>query len=314
MRALSISAVVLCAGLAVTYLGGCGGGNNSPTISPPVNAQVTVDWAARSRSVHSPSSALSVTFTIVEAGVTGRDVVFTVGRGPNTAAQTVTYSSPVTVVVGTWDLKAVFYAQANGQGSVVGTAAAPVTIPPNGKVALEIATTGVVASAAVVPNQGYYIGQSDDLQFSAADARGHLLALTQGSAFFTVTSGSSSLGLTTDGKATGLAGGTSMVTVTVDGKASPAVPVTVFNQPMPNVIVEPPSATVFPQVPVQFAAAVQHQAINGGTLTWYGTDQNGLFPGGYVGTYGVSAVYRINAPGHGAVGGGGTVNVINPEP
>src|SRR5207248_3102678 len=65
-----------------------------------------------------------------------------------------------------------------------------------------------------------------DLAITAKDAQGGLVAVSPGSATFTVASGSGSLQFT-NGQATGVSAGSAMVTASLDGKVSPAAAVSV---------------------------------------------------------------------------------------
>jgi peptidyl-prolyl cis-trans isomerase A (cyclophilin A) len=70
------------------------------------------------------------------------------------------------------------------------------------------------------------VGQTGDLTYSVLDANNATLAVTPGSAFYTVTSGTSYLTIS-NGQVQGVATGVATVTVTVDGKTSAPQAVTV---------------------------------------------------------------------------------------
>src|ERR1051325_2512961 len=97
--------------VAVMMLFGCGGGSG-PGGTANVNA--TIDWAARSRNLSAPSSALSATFTLTGAKPGGGDFSFTITRDSNPAAYTKSYTSHNQARVGTWPLHVRFYGTPDG--------------------------------------------------------------------------------------------------------------------------------------------------------------------------------------------------------
>src|SRR5205807_5444040 len=104
-------------------LAGCGGGASLPT--PPV--QATINWAARSRSIDAPSSALSVVLVLTKASPDGTDFKWTINRDTIPAGYAITYTSTNKAVVGTYPFTVSFYSQAGGGGSVVASASTTVT-------------------------------------------------------------------------------------------------------------------------------------------------------------------------------------------
>jgi probable HAF family extracellular repeat protein len=191
-----------------------GTGSGTPT---PV--KVTINWAARSRALSAPASALSAVITLKGAATNGGDFSFTVDRNPAPDAYSADYTSPSSARSGYWVLDVKFYAQAGGAGAVVGTAGAGVTIKSDGTGIGNIDTVGKVASVSVPAGQKLKIGQKVDLVFSARDAQGNVLAVTPGSAFWQVMSGQSALKFT-NGQAEGLDAGTASVTASVDNHTS----------------------------------------------------------------------------------------------
>lgn len=242
--------------------GGNGGGGAGGTTTTAV--QASVHWAARSRTLNAPSSALSMVATLHNAAPGGGDFAFTVNRDASPAAYTTTYTSTTLAKIGTWDFAARFYAGANGTGDVVGTASATVTITAAGTGIGDITTVGTVASVAVPANQTVAVGASKDLVFEARTASGSLLALSAGSAFFTLTGGSDKMSVTQSGLATGLAPGNANVTATVDGIASAAQTVAVTSSAV--VSISPSSPTIYVNGTQTFTATVTNAPTN--AVTW----------------------------------------------
>lgn len=216
--------------ITLSILLGCGGGGGGGGGGGQQGTQVrfTIRWAERSRNVAAPSSALSAVVTLKNARADGTDFVFTINRdASNTAAYTRTYTSVDFAMPGTWELGVRFFAQANGAGDVVGTAAANVTLAPDGTGIGDIATTGTVASVKVTENQTVFVGATKSLAYETRSADNALIAVTPGSVFFQVASGGDKLRITETQLAEGLAEGTATVRATVDGKTSPEASVAV---------------------------------------------------------------------------------------
>src|SRR5689334_2413445 len=91
--------------------GGGNGGGNAGTTTP---VRFSIDWGARSRTISAPSSALSATLTLANAGPAGGDFHFTVNRDPAPAAYTGNYTTTTRAKIGTWPLTVRFFALADG--------------------------------------------------------------------------------------------------------------------------------------------------------------------------------------------------------
>jgi hypothetical protein len=316
MRRLPTS-VVLAVSI-VLFISGCGGGSEpTPVVSAPAptaNVNVTVNWAARTRDVDALASALSAVFTLKAADPTGSDFSFTVNRDSAPAAYKKSYSSPRLAKLGTWDLAARFYAQPEGQGSVVGKIDAQINLTADGKGIGDFATTGAVASVAVAPNQTIPVGTPTDILFVAKDAGGADLALTPGAAKFQVVYGGDVLSINAQGQAVGAKPGTAPVNVTVDGKTSPDQQVTVGYQTA--VTLTPATATIFANGQVGFDVKVDGVPAQQTNVAWSvqeGDSAGFVSSGSYVapsapGTYHVVAASSYDATKRGVA----TVTVTGP--
>lgn len=258
-------------------LAGCGGGDSGGTEATPTptptatatpsataRAQVTVHWPARSRgTLNGLSSALSLRVTLVGASPSGQDAAFFVNRRTNPAAYAETFSAPADVLVGTWDLRIRFHAQPDGAGDVVGTADTRVTLAADGNLP-DITTTGLIRTVEVASGQNILVGERKDLSFTARGDGGTVIAVTPGSAFFTVMDGPDRLRIV-GGQAEGLLPGTASVTASVDGMDSPApVPVLVTSNATVTVTPNPAQVAINGVLPFQATVA---NAPNGG-VTW----------------------------------------------
>ena len=202
--------------------GGGGGGNDGPA---PVAATYSVEWAARARTA-GPSSALSVTFALLNAQ---NQSVVTDVRNRNTApaAYNATYTTTQKVKPGSYTARFTFHSGANGGGDVVASGSQAVTVG-NGGAVPSIAVAGTIATVEIAADQQITVGQTRDLTFTARTAGGQAVAVSAGSAFWAVTSGGQFATAGTNG-ITGTAPGTAQITVTVDGKTSAAVTVNIVD-------------------------------------------------------------------------------------
>jgi hypothetical protein len=217
----------LAFGLIATMLAGCGGSGGGGSTSTQT-ARVQIQWSARSRAVTGPASALSATITLANATPTGGNLSLLVNRRAQPPeAYTDTYLLGQ-AARGTHNLTVRFYAGPDATGAVVAEATGTLN---DGGVAT-VTTESTIKSVTVTPGQGVPAGMVADLGFSARDENGALVAITPGSAFWTVTGGSSFLQVDADGTATGLARGIAQVRATVDGVASDPTDVKVDADPM----------------------------------------------------------------------------------
>jgi outer membrane protein assembly factor BamB len=272
-------AVALICGIGVVFcsiLCGCGGSGSGTSRTTPV--KVDIQWAARSRVLSGPSSSLSAVVTLKQAGTSGGDFSFTVNRLTGPAAYTGSYTSATAARVGTWDLSAQFFAQADGAGSLVGTVAARVTIAGDGSGIPDIATVGTVASVEVPPSQSVNVGETKNLAFIAKGTNGTVLALSPGSAFFNVVTGSDKLGIS-NGQVQGLAFGSATVTATVDGKSSSAVTVLILD-PGGNGL----ASAIWPKHGKDLAGTAQGTGSGAvGTLKWHVPNSKPIYCGPTIG-------------------------------
>lgn len=236
----SIFLATVCVGLTLAGCGGSGGGGNTVTTSgssPAVGTatpRIAVDWPVRTRDLASPATALSVNVHLQSLTDQTISTDITGDRNSNLALHNETYSAPGAVKQGTYALTATFYAGAGETGTVVATASANVTVNSigalvgsDGVTMSQIGYTGVVASVQIPANQSVVVGANGQLTASAFDASGGLLAVTQGSFLYGLSSGSDVVSVSQDGVLTGLQAGTAVVTASIDGIKSPAATVSV---------------------------------------------------------------------------------------
>ena len=221
-------------------LGGCGGGgggtsggNNSGTnngtnpitsapvaqtpsqpSSAPSRASLTVLWAARSRAVSAPASALSVVVSVGgQSLIMNRDAA-------RLDAYSDTQNLPDALAAGSYPVSVVFYSQTNGAGSRVGAASRTVDVSGAAVDLGDFAVSGVIAGVEIAPKQSVSLGGSLDLAYTPVDASGAALAsITPGSGFINIVSGQNALQVQ-NGRLVGLAPGLAQVTVIVDGAES----------------------------------------------------------------------------------------------
>lgn len=208
---------LLLALLFVASCGGSGGGTGSPK-----NA-VQVSWPTRSRSPLSVelTSALSARFTFSRPGGSGAPSILNVNRPTAPEAALATYPLPSDFDPAMTSLTVAFFSQADQAGTEVGGASASLQIVDGVPKLDTITLSGTVKSVVVVPAVLPVGGPPTQLEFTAKDGQGNILALSSGSATWTQVSGGVVMGLTTAGMATPKTAGTSKVTVAVDGVTSP---------------------------------------------------------------------------------------------
>lgn len=200
-------------GLAAFLLAGCGGsGGSNPA---PRTANLQIDWAARSRAVTGPSSALSARVTLSAAAPNGGDLTLVVDRHADPAAYSQTYTVGQ-AKTGPHTLTVRFYAGANGTGDVVAVASGTL----NSDNSTTVTTTQSVKTVSVNAGQDVNTGDTEELMFAARAEGGALVAVSPGSASWSLVSGGEFLHLDEDGDAAGMARGVAQVRVTVDGVVS----------------------------------------------------------------------------------------------
>ena len=208
--------------VAALVLAGCGGGGGGSTPPAPKTTAVSfsIDWAARSRAIEGPASALSATLTLPSGGATVGDFVATVDRDANLAAHTQAYTTTNLAKTGTYAMAIRFYDQPGGLGGVVGVGKASVTIVENGSGIGSVTVDKAVTQVTVDDGGSFVRGEVRQLTFTSKDNEGHIVAVSPGSAHWTVVGGNA-LTVTDDGIATGVELGNSGVRVDVDGAVSP---------------------------------------------------------------------------------------------
>ncbi|AIE87636.1 LamG-like jellyroll fold domain-containing protein [Fimbriimonas ginsengisoli] len=208
-------------------LAGCGGSGRS---NGPVTANRTmqITWPARSRAaLTAPASALSARIVIVAGDSTGHDIAFTVNREARIDGYVATYTIPQPVNRTARTLTVSFYAQANGLGDLVATAQANFTSQGPNLNFVSVVVDGKVHTVTATPQTMLLSQGAKQLEFTASDADSHTVAVSPGSATWSLISGESVLSVSADGIATPLSVGTATVKVTVDGVSSPPATITV---------------------------------------------------------------------------------------
>ena len=197
---------------------GCGGSSGSMPVT------VQIDWAARSRGVGGPSSALSASIVVFGAKPDGGDIRFSAERPAGAAAVSGSYRSPGNAEVGSFPVAVHFYAWPGPSGSEVGIAYTTLTVNPDGttNVARVTNTEGTILSVSIPEGQAIKVGEQKPLAAITDQA----LALEPGSYFWKVLQGGDHLQLQ-NGVPLGVSAGSAVVSVTVDGITSEPQTVTV---------------------------------------------------------------------------------------
>lgn len=289
-----MEAALACSSLVVALLlpacGGGGGGGGGTTSAAVQTVKVDIAWPDRSRSINGPNSALSAVVKLHGAGPDGSDFSFSFDRDGGPAAHITEYTSATAALTGNWPMSIRFFANPGATGDLVGAADATVQLASDGSLKNDtgadlgaITPSMSVASVELLPGQSVNVGEHKDIAFTARDANNQIVAVTPGSALFSVTNGASFLQFA-GGQAEGLAPGTATVTATVDGKVSPAVSVEVTSQA--TVSIDPPTVSLSIGGSQTFSATVTGAANT--AVTW--TVQE---PGG--GTVAANGIYTAPA-------------------
>jgi hypothetical protein len=264
----------LIAAITLSMSAGCGGGGGGNSggggASQETPVQLSIDWGGRSRGVTGPPSSLSARLSITAAKGDGTDLTYVVNRESAPAAYSRTYTTTEKLKPGNWPVLVRFYAQANGAGPLVGVAQKTATIAADGTGIGNIATSGTVSRVVVPAGQTLAAGATEDLAFTALDVNNSVIAVTPGSAFFVVASGSDKMDIV-GGQAHGLAPGPATVTATVDGHISQAQSVSVTSSAA--VSVNPNSPSVAVGATQTFTANVSNAPDAG--VTWAVLEANG---------------------------------------
>ncbi len=223
-------ASLMCATLAIALLAGCGGGG-SESSSGVAKSVVQIAWPARTKQPIEPklTSALSAKLTFSDPLNVVPPADVRVNRSSSTAAYIGVYDLPANLNPALSRLTVLFYSQGAQAGALVGTASANVNLANGSPVFESILMEGTIKSVAVVPVVLTVGGPATQLEFSAKDKDGKVVAVSAGSGAWALNSGAAFLGLTSAGLATPLSVGTAQVTVTLDNIKSPAAPIQVKN-------------------------------------------------------------------------------------
>lgn len=219
--------LLLC--IAALALAGCGGGDSNNNQNVTGNVTMGVNWAARSRNVNAPSSAQSVTATIVTGSAQNTDVVVSANRNTAPAAYTETLTFPASVRAGQRTVEIRFYANTSGTGAVVGTASTTLNVVAGTNSIGNVTTTNSITSVSIAPNLTLLAGLKQDLNVTARDTANNIVAVTPGSILYNVTAGSGSARIV-EGQVEGVGAGTATVIATIDGIASTSTTISISPQ------------------------------------------------------------------------------------
>ncbi|HLP00307.1 MAG TPA: hypothetical protein VK171_17045 [Fimbriimonas sp.] len=202
----------------------CGGG---PTIVDDPKFKVT--WPARTRAnLNGVNSAVSARVTFLNAAPTGANVVVNIQRIPNPVAYTQIYR--VGQRLNTIAPHATFeFFGGNGQtGPVVASGTADLVWYSTTMDMVNIALDRAVNSVRIIPPAPITTSTPPfDMLFVAEDADSNALALTPGSAKWSVVSGGANLQLSPSGRLTPVKAGVSVIKAEVDGVSSDLFTVTI---------------------------------------------------------------------------------------
>ncbi|MCO5297790.1 MAG: hypothetical protein M9921_13125 [Fimbriimonadaceae bacterium] len=218
-------AKVAAAVAVAVCLASCGGRGDSAALpSSLTTLSFSVDWGERSRTFAGPGSAQSVVVRVAAAGLPAGDAVATANRDANPAAHTQTVFTGLVCKSGVFPVSAIFYADRDGGGAVVGLASGLLTVDSGGALQGTLATQGTIASVSVGAGQSLVVGETKQLLYSARGDTGTLIAVSPGSVLWHANNSNIAF---LNGYAKGVVVGSSQVTATIDGHPSAPVAVNV---------------------------------------------------------------------------------------
>lgn len=302
-RILLIVAVII----SLLTLAGCGGASDAALANlSGVPLAVDVAWPARTKSISPTGSALSMTINLVGAKSDGSDFNWEIDRDGDLTAHTVHYTSTDKVLPGNYSYTVTFFTAAGGSGSIVGVANGSATIDNTGAGLTTVTVQTTIASVLIPSGQGVTQGSTSQLVFTATDLNGNMVAVSPGSATWSIQVGANVVSLTPAGVLGYLQAGSATVLANVDGVVS--IPNTVTSNASvggnPGIIVtiSPKQQTLSVLGHIQFGATVTNDTGNK-SVSWTTVDVNGVLthdgstisPNGYYTPSATPGTYYVRA-------------------
>lgn len=210
-------------------LSGCGGGGD--TIAPAaVPVKFSVKWPLRSLNFQAPASAQSAILRLPRGREDGQDAVVSINRNGGAAPYDDSIVSVDRVRVGAYEARVEFKAERDGLGALVAVANARVNVDktgsllkPDGTPLGTVTSTSVVRTVQWVGGSGFLMEQDSPLLVQCLDQGSNLIAVSPGSIFVDVVSGTGGFSVTSDGKLRPTSTGQATVRFRVDGVSSQPV-------------------------------------------------------------------------------------------
>lgn len=217
--------IVLCIVWLAVPVSGCGGSGAHPTPSSLGSLSWVIDWPERSREIPAPTSALSVQVAVTTKDGTSQLAVVPANRpaGPGRSSAPMSARS---LPYGRHRVTVTFYSKPDQQGSEVASALVEATVDEEEVSLGTVTPVGVVKRVVVTPAL-VTVGNSVQLTSTAYTSAGAVVALTEGSARWSLASGANFATLTPAGEAHGIAAGTAGARAIVDGVTSDVAPIQV---------------------------------------------------------------------------------------
>ncbi len=289
----SLIAASSCGGAAPSALANLSG----------VPLSIDVAWPARTKDINPTPSAQSLIVALPGALSDGSNFSWEIDRDADTTAHTNHYASPTKILPGIYPYTITFYTDPGGTGSVAATANGTATIDNDGNGLTTVTAQTTVTNVLVPTGQGVTQGSTSQLVFTATDQNNNVVAVSPGSAVWSVQAGSANVSITPDGVLSFIQVGAATVVATVDGVPSFPQTVTANSNGTTGITVtiSPKTQTLTILGHIQFGATVTNDPSNRG-VSYSTVDINGkvisdgrITPTGYYTPPGIPGDHYVRA-------------------
>lgn len=221
-------------GLALLTLAGCGGSDGGSGLATgAVPVRFSVSWPLRSLAFNAPASAQSALLRLPRGREDAQDAVVLINRNGGPAAYEDSIVSVDRARVGTYECRVEFYAGRDGSGALVALAGLRVNVDANGELVKtdgtplgNVAAIGQIKSVLWNGGSGFLLNEPVPASVVCFDAQSNLIAVSPGSIFVDVVSGTGTFNMRPDGTLVSTSTGAAGIRFRADGVSSDLVDAT----------------------------------------------------------------------------------------